>query len=111
MHHLVENCCENYTDDPKDTKLIDEIANTLSNETNYLKNKSAMEKCLDLAKDPNSDPIDDAVSADLFIPDMDPAPNLMITLLAQFRMLWRCHLLMSNQPQRILTYLIWELLG
>ena len=77
MHHLVENCCENYTDDPKDTKLIDEIANNLPHETKFMKNKSAMEKCLVLARDKNSDPVDDTASSDLFIPDVDPEPNPM----------------------------------
>ena len=42
-HHLVENCCENYTDDPKDTKLIDEIANTLRTDTKFIKKRAAME--------------------------------------------------------------------
>ena len=74
---MVDNCCENYTDDPKDTKLIDEIANNLPNETKFVKNKSAIEKCLDLARDPNSDPVDNTTSSDLFIPDVDPAPNPM----------------------------------
>ena len=36
-----------------------------------------MEKCLDLARDPTSDPVDDDASTDLFIPDMDPTPNPM----------------------------------
>ena len=76
-HHLVENCCENNTDDPQDTKLIDEIANTLPTETKFVKNKSAMEKCLDLARDPNTEPADDDASSDLFIHDMDPEPNPM----------------------------------
>ena len=45
---MVECCCDNYTDDPKDTTLIDEIAITLPTDTKFLKNKSAMEKYLDL---------------------------------------------------------------
>ena len=60
-HHLVENYCENYTDDPKDTKLIDEIANTLPTYSKFVKNKSAMEKCLDLARDSNPAPADEAL--------------------------------------------------
>ena len=69
-HHLVENCCENYTDDSKYTKLIDEIANTLPTETKSVKNKSAMEKYFDLARDPNPEPADNATSLDLFIADV-----------------------------------------
>ena len=57
--------------------MINEIANNLPCETKFMKNKSAMEKCLDLARDQNSDSIDDAASSDLFIPDVDPEPNLM----------------------------------
>ena len=72
-----ENCCENYTDDPKDNNLIDEIANTLPTDTKFVKDKSAMEKCLDLARDPNPDSGDEAASSDLFLPDVDPAPNPM----------------------------------
>ena len=34
-HHLVENCCENYTDDPKDTRLIDEIAQALPTDSKF----------------------------------------------------------------------------
>ena len=74
-HHLVENCCENYTDDPKDTKLIDEIANTLPTDTKFVKNKSAMEKCLDLVRNTDTVPNDDAPSTDLFIPEVDPDPK------------------------------------
>ena len=66
-HHLVENCCENYTDDPKDTKLIDEIAKTLPTDTKFVKNKFAMEKCLDLARDTNPIQADDATSACLYL--------------------------------------------
>ena len=75
-HHLVENCCENYTDDPKDTKLIDEIANTLPTDTKFIKNRSAMEKCLDLVRNSNAGSTDDATSTDLFVPELDPEPVL-----------------------------------
>ena len=118
-HHLVEICFENYTDDPKDTNLIDKIANNLPYETKFMKNMSAMEKCLDLARDQNSDPVDDTTSLDLFIPDVDPKPNLMasegvVTVdnpVCQIGILWKCHLLMGDQPQWILIYLTWTLPG
>ena len=57
--------------------MIDEIANNLPHKTKFVKNKSAMEKCLDLARDPNSDPVDDNASSDLFNLDVDPEPNPM----------------------------------
>ena len=72
---MIENCCENYTDDPKDNNLIDEIANTLPTDTKFIKNRSAMEKCLDLARNSNAGSMDDAIFTDLFVSELDPEPG------------------------------------
>ena len=42
-----------------------------------MKNKSAIEKCLDLARDQTVSSTDDDPGADLFIPDVDPDPSLI----------------------------------
>ena len=71
-YHLVEYCCENYTDSLEDTLLIDEVARNLPNEDRLIKNRSALEQCLDLVR---SDPVPESspdTSNDLFVPDGSP---------------------------------------
>ena len=70
-HYLVENCCENYTDTPEDTLLIDEIASQLPSEDCLVKNKTAIEKCLDMVRGNNNEPnVSLHEPTDLVMPDV-----------------------------------------
>ena len=55
--------------------MIDEIANTLPTDTKFVKNKSALEKCLGLDRNTDSDLSTDTNSTDFFIPDVTPDSN------------------------------------